>query len=163
MYVLTISVSDKYTIGDPRTQDVVMPDFGYQKYIWNRRWVDDGWYDNWAEGAWTENSSVTNHVLTYYHPASSENTSGMIAPNIRIASSYGVCQVGRTSEEGMLRCATYQEDGLPAGRWRLPTFAEASYMPKQASFGVVALLQDKWLINFYTGPIYAQVSHYGSD
>lgn len=128
MYVLTISVSDKYTIGDPRTQDVVMPEFGYQKYIWNRRWVDDGWYDNWAEGAWTENSSVTNHVLTYYHPASSENTSDMIAPKIRIASSYGVCQVGRTSEEGMLRCATYQEDGLPAGRWRLPTFAEIEYL-----------------------------------
>ena len=26
------------------------------------------------------------------------------------------------------RCASYQEDGYPAGRWRLPTYAEAAFI-----------------------------------
>ena len=26
------------------------------------------------------------------------------------------------------RCASYQEDGYPAGRWRMPTFAEAKFI-----------------------------------
>ena len=29
-----------------------------------------------------------------------------------------------------MHCATYQEDGYPAGRWRLPTVAEIVYMAR---------------------------------
>jgi hypothetical protein len=29
-----------------------------------------------------------------------------------------------------MRCASYQEDGYPAGRWRLPTFAELQFIVK---------------------------------
>ena len=31
-------------------------------------------------------------------------------------------------ENAVRRCASYQEDGYPAGRWRLPTVAECQYI-----------------------------------
>ena len=52
----------------------------------------------------------------------------MIAPKIRIASSYGVTSALGSREEAQLRCAGYQEDGIPAGRWRLPTLAEVKFI-----------------------------------
>ena len=33
-----------------------------------------------------------------------------------------------TFENAQRRCSSYQEDGYPAGRWRLPTVAEITYM-----------------------------------
>ena len=51
----------------------------------------------------------------------------MIAPSFRIASSYGVVSPISYSE-AKYRCASYQEDGYPAGRWRVPTRAEIWYM-----------------------------------
>ena len=155
MYVLTVSVSSSYIIGDPRTKDVSMPEFRYRAI--SRQWVGGlfsghyeytygDWTDNWAPGKWTEDASVSNHVLTYYHPTSSENTANMIAPKIRIASSYGVCGVGgngepgRTQEEAILRCASYQEDGIPAGRWRLPTMAEVKFISALSALGRIPYL-----------------------
>ena len=35
-----------------------------------------------------------------------------------------------TKEQAQKRCAAYQEDGFPAGRWRLPTSAEFDYIGK---------------------------------
>lgn len=153
MYVLTISVSDTYTIGDPRTDEVSMPDFHWRYQFRERTggiiipqyryWYGD-WTDNWAPGHWTENGSITDHVLTYYHPAAANSTtketSEMIAPKIRVASSYGVCTTGRTREEAILRCATYQEDGIPAGRWRLPTYAEVEFIANLSSLGRIPYL-----------------------
>ena len=31
-------------------------------------------------------------------------------------------------EQALYRCATYQEDGFPAGRWRLPTKGEIKFI-----------------------------------
>ncbi len=56
----------------------------------------------------------------------------MIAPAFRIASSYGVTYA-ISFNDAVKRCATYQEDGYPAGRWRVPTQAEIWYMVKLAS------------------------------
>lgn len=134
MYVLTVSVSNTYIIGDPRTASVSMPEFRY------RTRSNQPWVNNWAQGRYTEDASVTNHVLTYYHPASSSNTETMIAPKIRVASSYGVCQTGISEEDALLRCATYQEDGIPAGRWRLPTLAEVQFISTLSSLGRIPYL-----------------------
>ena len=61
-----------------------------------------------------------------YRPTA-ENTHDIIAPVFKIASSYGkTSQV--TYESGQKRCAAYQENGYPAGRWRLPTMAEIEYL-----------------------------------
>ena len=63
---------------------------------------------------------------TNYKPTA-ENTQDIIAPVFKIASSYGkTTQVAY--EGGKKRCASYQENGYPAGRWRLPTVAEIEYL-----------------------------------
>jgi hypothetical protein len=52
----------------------------------------------------------------------------MIAPKIRVASSYSVTHDTDSKDLAEKRCASYQEDGYPAGRWRLPTYAEAAFI-----------------------------------
>lgn len=69
--------------------------------------------------------------LTHYHPASSsENTNKIIAPSFLIASSWGITQPVYDAERAQRRCAAYQENGYPAGRWRLPTEAEIKFVQK---------------------------------
>ena len=123
MYVLTISVSDTYDIGDPRATTA---------NTLNK--------NNWANTYWTEGD---NHSLTYYYPALYGNNAGtanMIAPKLRIASSYGVCTTGISENNARRRCAGYQEDGIPAGRWRLPTSAEVQYISTLSSLGRIPYL-----------------------
>ena len=74
-----------------------------------------------------------NGILRYYYPT--DETEGVgskeqfIAPIFRVASSYGKAIIG-SKEEMRRRCATYQEAGRPAGRWRLPTKAEIKYVAR---------------------------------
>ena len=114
MYVLTISVSDTYIIGDPRDSNI------------NNNLGSNS--NNWSERSyWTEGTG-DRHRLTYYHPTqTSDDYSTMIAPKIRIASSYGVTN-SQGKDNARKRCASYQEDGIPAGRWRLPTKAEVKFI-----------------------------------
>ena len=52
-----------------------------------------------------------------------------IAPEFLVTSAWGRCNPNSISfEQAQKRCATYQEAGYPAGRWRLPTVAEISYI-----------------------------------
>ncbi len=143
MYVLTISVSDNYTIGDPRTSEVdqdLIDSFyqasgNYRTSGWTRYY--NGKTSNWVSAPTTYGGSA---ILTYYHSTSSANTETMIAPKIRIASSYGVCSTGRSREEALYRCASYQEDGIPAGRWRLPTAAEVKFIAQLSTLGRIPYL-----------------------
>ena len=61
----------------------------------------------------------------------------MIAPKFRVASGYAVLYTNGngmdTLENLKKRCASYQEDGYPAGRWRLPTKAEFEFMISQVN------------------------------
>lgn len=69
--------------------------------------------------------------LTWYYPTIRDNTTkNMIAPKYRVASSYSVVhsRVVTSVDMAERRCAAYQEDGWPAGRWRLPTFAEVEFI-----------------------------------
>lgn len=69
--------------------------------------------------------------LTWYYPADeSTRTEQMLAPAVRVASKFGGVEYydGITKQSAEFKCATYQEDGYPAGRWRLPTFAEIEFM-----------------------------------
>lgn len=62
-----------------------------------------------------------------------------IAPEIMFASSYG--KTGTlTYEQAVLRCMAYQEDGYPAGRWRLPTEAEISMCVELQNRGAIPVL-----------------------
>ncbi len=79
---------------------------------------------------WIQATDVTGKVrnLEYYYPTSTEaNSYQVIAPKFRIASKLG--GYSNCSPKGAaLRCASYQEHGFPAGRWRLPTTAEVLYI-----------------------------------
>lgn len=58
------------------------------------------------------------------HDSEAQN---IVAPKIRVASSHGATSEN-TQSNCELRCACYQEDGRPAGRWRVPTKAEIEYI-----------------------------------
>jgi hypothetical protein len=59
-----------------------------------------------------------------------------LSPEVMFASSYGK---GTTINfmTAVLRCAAYQEDGFPAGRWRLPTEAEIELAISLANRGAI--------------------------
>jgi hypothetical protein len=53
----------------------------------------------------------------------------MLAPSFMICSKFGGTEYGTiTREQAEYRCAAYQEDGFPAGRWRLPTKSEIHFV-----------------------------------
>jgi len=153
MYNISVSVLDEslpFVIGDPRTSTVdnLHPEsqlgFGY-----------DGYDEEWEEGVdpkmvqhpFSEGYSIDEYLeaieegtplfnvptkeLTNYYPAeNSARTKNMLAPSYRVASKFGGLEYynGVTMESAINKCATYQEDGYPAGRWRLPTQAEINFI-----------------------------------
>jgi hypothetical protein len=52
----------------------------------------------------------------------------IIAPSFKIQSTIGSSSVTAYYDVAKKRCATYQEAGYPAGRWRLPTLAEVAFV-----------------------------------
>lgn len=118
-----VSVSDltgtDYIIGDPRVTEV--DEALINRYTWySAPSVDD---------------STTKRTLKYYYPAQRDLSKGanhpthnMVAPKFRICSGYGAINGNYERRQYIEymegRCASYQEDGYPAGRWRLPTKAE---------------------------------------
>lgn len=89
--------------------------------------------------------SSSSRKISYYYPTdeTAEGAAGskanFIAPSFRIASSLGKVALdfnrsgtgGLTEysrEQARRRCASYQEAGRPAGRWRVPTLAEIKYL-----------------------------------
>ena len=125
MYLIRTSVlgdSFDYIIGDPRESNY-STSLGFTP----------------GTGAWTE--STGNHQLTYYYPTRTDTDSKkIIAPLFRVASSYGVCGNAISSAEARYRCASYQEDGYPAGRWRVPTASEIEYIATLSANGFIPTL-----------------------
>lgn len=135
-YILTIgnlSLGTKYIIGDTRQHDInnFMTNTTTNT---NERNLNDAWYS-------TNSMDNIQRGLRYYYPTrSSIDYQYYIAPKILIASSYGVC-AGRISyANAQKRCAGYQEMSRPAGRWRIPTFAEMEYMLKLSLNGYIPAL-----------------------
>lgn len=82
----------------------------------------------------------TSRQLSYYYPVGTDAAfNNVIAPRIRIASSFGATQP-MTYYDAFRRCASYQESGYPAGRWRIPTKAEIEYIAQLNSDGKIPLL-----------------------
>ena len=126
MYVITITALDSnspYILGDPRT---------------GQRLADTDLYSDWDESQTGNQNTVkapamnesTDRRLRGYNPTREDDSSiNMIAPKFRIASSYSKLLGDFREKEWMRRrCATYQEQGYPAGRWRLPTEGELLYV-----------------------------------
>ena len=112
-YVVTVSVlPEHYTIagltpiiGDPRGGTLSASNLGYT----------------------STSGSQTVNVRGSYN-AVSKTTQNVIAPQIRIASSWGATGMISSYDRSEERCAAYQENGYPAGRWRVPTVAEIDFL-----------------------------------
>ena len=80
--------------------------------------------------------------LTNYRPTSTVGTENTIAPKFLVASSYGRISSSAyfNLESARKRCAAYQENGYPAGRWRVPTFAEIEFMVTLSRNGFIPSL-----------------------
>ena len=75
--------------------------------------------------------------LRFYYPTSTDYQ--VIAPKFRISSMLG--GYSSSSPTGAARrCASYQEHGFPAGRWRLPTTAEILYIVELQRLGKIETL-----------------------
>ena len=116
-YIISVSslTSDNYIIGDPRERNVT--DYSSDSDVE----VDE--YE---------------HELDHYHATEQgERTKNMISPEFMVASSYGFCNGTFTYANAEKRCATYQEDGYPAGRWRVATEAEIRYIIQLSAWEVI--------------------------
>lgn len=129
IYITSFDIAGSdYAIGDPRSSTVDNLD-----YLGN---VD-------SQG----------RTLTYYYPTRETEVDNVIAPAFKIASSWGVTNTNTlTYETAQERCASYQENGYPAGRWRLPTEAEIEYIVSLSNRGVMPAL--------FNGSYYASSRRY---
>lgn len=119
-YVVSVSsltADAQYIIGDPRSKTVSLP-------------------------TGTINTDDNGHALTFYYPTITTNDAlNMISPQFMFASSYGGCPDSNMAKDvAARRCATYQEDGYPAGRWRVPTKAEIMYATQLSAWGIIPAL-----------------------
>ena len=151
-YVITvssISAGQSYVIGDPRVRDSDTTLVNETRQVQtggsnrNPTYTD---YSVWATGYVVNEKmeSVTpNRKLAHYYPTDvrmtgtdkdkpdSYLTGWTIAPKFRIASSYAVVygiDMMTEYDNAKKRCASYQENGYPAGRWRMPTYAEVAFI-----------------------------------
>ena len=73
---------------------------------------------------------------------------GIVSPGFLIASSYGKTQP-MSIDQARKRCASYQENGYPAGRWRIPSPGEIEYLVTLSNNGFIPSLfeGDYWASN----------------
>ena len=154
MYIVNVSSfkeDDTFTI-DGKTYNYVIGDPRQTEYNNYKSHSGYDFTDDWVTAPATyENSEYVNttwtnqRILTYYQPTSSEpNVINVIAPKFRVVSFNSTVggQTNVSKAGGPLRCATYQEDGFPAGRWRVPTAAEIFFIAKlQAENSIVDIFQ----------------------
>ena len=108
-------IGKSYIIGDPRT-------IGY------------------VDMSSTLNNDDRGKELTYYYPTdNSTRSTDLISPEFMVASSYAVHNAVN-QQNAKNRCAAYQEDGYPAGRWRVPTRAEMRYIVQLSEWEVIPAL-----------------------
>lgn len=119
MYVVTTKVLSKpgQVIGDPRMKA--------NEIITNFTGTPSA--DGWVPAPALSGSSPRKLSAGYLQADPDDRTLNMIAPVIRIASSFGATDP-YDYNTATRRCASYQEDGRPAGRWRLPTAAEIEFL-----------------------------------
>lgn len=86
----------------------------------------------------TPTVSTDTRALMYYRPTRTDDAH-MIAPSYRVASSHGaVNPISQTNAN--YRMATFQENGRPAGRWRVPTAAEVQFAMQLSADGKIPYL-----------------------
>ena len=124
----------EYMLGDPRKSTID----NLQSTSWPTS-TNSNTASNWSRSAASVQGG-NNRYLTYYYPTDPDsNANNIISPKFRIASSWGATTPMRYAD-AFRRCAAYQEDGYPAGRWRVPTVAEIMYIAKLNADGKIQRL-----------------------
>ena len=98
-----------WVIGDPTVK--LSSKYPYSPYYTTQEWLENDLGD-----------ASNDYIANYWYAAT--DRSDFIAPKIMMASGYGANTGKGSWKTNAERCASYQEDGYPAGRWRLPTEAE---------------------------------------
>ena len=89
------------------------------------------------------NYNQSNTLDQYRKTRTGDEASDVIAPAYKVASSYGKTIYNALSfTQAEKRCAAYQENGYPAGRWRIPTEAEILFIVNRSEAGVFPALFD---------------------
>ena len=163
---VTVLPSDEFIIGDPRTDsyDTSTPVLGYS-FVKDGTTAADmvlqdrsGYISNFAHAKVVNGDVNTPMVdtgerrpLMYYRPTEkSSRTKKMLAPAYRISTKLGGTEFGNLDEaHAKWRCAGYQEDGFPAGRWRIPTMSEIRFIAQLSAKGVFESMfkGDYWSAN----------------
>ena len=148
-YVVTISSIDSslpYIVADPRSRNSDVEglklgtiatsyavDYDF-KLATDKRELQNYYRTNesLANGSTVASNEPVDYTTGYH-----------IAPKYRIASSYSVTTGVTTLEIARQRCATYQENGYPAGRWRMPTYAEVAFISLMSHREIIPRLFDK--------------------
>lgn len=122
MYDIHVSVlpeGSEFILGDPRVDQVnnLRPEESFFK-----------------DGPAIEGG--TRSLKWYYPTEESSRTKNMIAPAYRVSTKLsGIEFDGITFEKARERCASFQENGFPAGRWRLPTRGEIRFISRLSNNG----------------------------
>ena len=149
----------EYRIGDPRvpsgwTTDDLVP------YLVSQSRYDRN-YQTLTTAAWGDKAEDI--MLT----TQEKSKNNLIAPAFYIGS--GWAAIPNTAainwENSQKKCATYQEAGLPAGRWRLPTEAELMFIFDRQNDGTIPALfnsaGDYWVASgwyYENGTLYEETS-----
>lgn len=108
--VTVLPAGSSFVIGDPRSPEINNLDYSFK------------------EGEAIEGGTRS---LKWYHPTEiSPRTTNMLSPSYRLTSKFytGIEKDGVPFKEAQYRCASIQENGYPAGRWRLPTWGEITFI-----------------------------------
>ena len=117
----------EYRIGDPRVKasaDVSAGGYGewsLSNYL--------AWNGSQTTTAWTNPGDILICSMR-------ESDRNLIAPRFLISSALNA-NLGLSWEQAVMRGATYQEAGYPAGRWRLPSEAEIAFIVARQRDGVI--------------------------
>lgn len=125
MYKISVTVlppdqdGTGFVIGDPRSKTSVI-------YHPNIEYVAARYIKQ--DGTVSEEGDKRN-LQVYYPTDETSRTENMIAPSYRISTKLSGTYTNTkiSKEQAQYRCAAFQENGYPAGRWRLPTMAEISF------------------------------------
>lgn len=81
-----------------------------------------------------------NGLTNYKRSRGDTESAKVVSPGFMIASSYGKTQPLSPFARATERCASYQENGYPAGRWRVPTAGEIKFLIQLSDAGFIPSL-----------------------
>ena len=143
----TGAITEKsYRLGDPRVPASDYYDastFVLPKYLYS----DKGKREKLADGTYREYTESADVTYEWEEPlkiligSQNADDQNVIAPRLLVSSHMNITGGVNWNTSGgkgiVQRCAMYQENGYPAGRWRLPTEAEFAFMMQLQSDGTL--------------------------